>query len=181
LCDVRNHTIVAVEINIISDLWGSRKSNWLAHFRELLSPRYKINYIDAGTLADIDMEPYTQERLHEQFVEFGIIRAAEKLLENNNNPKIYIGTSVGGIIAWKAGLKGLKIDKLITISATRLRYETKKPDCPIYNYFGQADPHKPEMKWMNTIGQETSKIIQGGHDIYKNKEALLDIFTHADL
>ncbi|MEL6944601.1 MAG: alpha/beta hydrolase, partial [Bacteroidota bacterium] len=57
--------------------------------------------------------------------------------------------SIGGTIAWKAALKGLKIKSLWAFSATRLRYEVERPNIPIQLFFGQKDEYRPSSNWFD--------------------------------
>lgn len=169
------------EIKIISDLWGVNQSDWFENFEQLLSENYDVQLTDACKLAGLDLDPYTQEHLHQQFIDFGIDKAAIALVKRNTTPKIYIGCSIGGVIAWKASKLGLKVKKLITISSTRLRYETVKPDFGCCHFFGHKDKYKPDTKWINTVGQNSTQIVQGGHEIYKRKEVVEQILREAEL
>jgi len=157
------------EIIILSDLWGKNKSEWLVQFNETLSPEYKTKFYDSCELGEIDLTLSEEKLIHRQFVNFGIQKAVNKLLRIETQPQIYIGCSVGGVIAWKAGLLGLKMEQLITLSSTRLRMETEKPNCPITMYFGELDKHKPAAKWFESIGCNYKIIEQSNHDIYKDQ------------
>ena len=59
--------------------------------------------------------------------------------------------SVGGVVAWKAGLQGLKINNLVTVSSTRLRNETTTPDGKIKCYYGGLDKFRPKMNWFQQL------------------------------
>lgn len=165
------------EIIVISDLWGKSKSNWFDKYVEKLGDNYTLKYYDACLLGEVETEPYEQDQLHHQFVQFGINNAIDNLLELEKSNRIYIGCSVGGVIAWKAGLKGLPIEKLITISSTRLRKESKAPNCQLYNFFGNNDVHKPNSEWLNSSIYGATFIIDGSHDIYK-KCISIDYIIH---
>jgi len=169
------------EIVVISDIWGKSKSDWFEKFDEKLGDDYLVRYYDACQLSKVETEPYEQERLHHQFVQFGINNAVDKLLAAEKSSRIYIGCSVGGVIAWKAGLKGLPIEKLITISSTRLRKESKAPNCQLYNFFGYNDDHKPNSDWLNSSIYGSTFLIEGGHDIYKESLSIDHIIYQTKL
>ncbi len=156
------------ELVILSDLWGSKQSEWLALFKALLSPKFDITFFDACKLGAVDTSLYSEDHLHRQFVDFGIETAVNNLLKLTHSPKIYIGCSIGGTIAWQAALKGLPVERLITISSTRLRKETTKPDCQMQLYFGKDDPYQPSLSWYKRMSIENFQILDGGHNIYKN-------------
>ncbi len=163
------------EIIIISDLWGAKKSDWVSLLSNLLSPYYDITFYDSCMLDEVNINPYEERHIHGQFVKYGIKKACENLLIKETRPKIYIGCSVGGVIAWKAALLGLPIEKLITISSSRLRKEKKKPSCPIRMYFGVTDPYIPNMEWINSIGKDHVQILSGDHNIYKESNTITQI------
>jgi pimeloyl-ACP methyl ester carboxylesterase len=78
--------------------------------------------------------------------------------------------SIGGTIAWKAILKGLKVERLFAVSSTRLRYETEVPDCEIKLYFGEKDNWKPDEYWFEKH-QITPEIIKNkSHQMYLEKD-----------
>ena len=166
------------EIVVLSDLWGTKKSEWFSCYEELISANYKIKFYDSCELGKIDLTKYEEVNIHSQFVEFGIQNAVNKLLETEKQPKIYIGCSVGGVILWRAGLRGLPIEKLVTISATRLRKEREKPFCPVRMYFGETDKYKPDEKWFKQIGIYSKYVIKGNHDIYREKTSILKILKN---
>ena len=172
---------MANKIIIISDLWGSGRSRWVEHFRRILESNYSIQFYDACLLGSVDTRYYDERLIHQQFVEFGIDQAADKLIAQNEINAVYIGCSVGGVIAWRAGLKGLPMKKLITISSTRLRRESQKPKCEVINFFGKEDEYKPEDIWLNSLGFGQSFSIDGGHDIYADYEAVKFIINKSKL
>lgn len=142
------------EIIVISDIYG-----WNAiPFAE----GKNAIYLDARELASLDFE----DNIHEQFISGGIDRAAEYLA--SYQAKTVIGLSVGGVIAWRAVLKGMIVDKFIGISATRLRFEQVKPNCKIALFYGQDDEFKPSSKWFKTHNLDYTLIPNKGHDIYKD-------------
>lgn len=170
------------EIIILSDLWGKRKSEWVEYYEQNLSKNYEVKFYDSCDLGQIEMSHYDEKFIHSQFVEFGIDKAAENLRNTETQPKIYIGCSVGGAIIWRAALKGLPIEKLITISATRIRTEVIKPECPMKLYFGEDDPNRPLGEWYEALGIHDFFVIKGHHDIYKKPSTIKQILRslHAE-
>jgi len=132
---------------ILSDLFGKERSSWIASYIELLSPNFEIQYYDCCELGGIDKTIYTEENLHNQFVVGGVERAVNALLKKEKKEVTVLAFSIGGTIAWKAGLKGLKVERLIAISSTRLRYETQVLNCKVELYFGEQDNYKPDDSW----------------------------------
>ena len=81
-----------------------------------------------------------------------------------------IGFSIGGTIGWKHALHH-SIEKLICVSATRLRFESKRPPCPISVCYGENDINQPNPRWYDLFDPALSKlVIEGDHSIYKNDE-----------
>ncbi len=166
------------EVVIVSDLWGAKRSEWLVNFKALLEDQYEVKFYDACQLGGIDLKIYEQENLHRQFVDFGIEKAVSNLLKLEPEPTLYIGCSIGGVILWKAALKGLPIEKLIAISSTRLRKETERPYCPLSLFFGENDPFQPDQNWFNQMGIKGHFISEREHDIYKDRAIVSQIIKH---
>ena len=151
---------------LLSDLWGSEKADWIMHYFEQLSPYYKCHYYDCCELGGVDKSIYEQEHLHRQFVHGGIERAVENLLDLEKEEVFILAFSVGGTIAWKAALKGLRVQQLWAISATRLRYENERPDIPIHLLFGAKDGFRPPSDWLNKMNVNYEIIPEQGHNLY---------------
>ncbi|MEM8907662.1 MAG: hypothetical protein AAGD05_07430, partial [Bacteroidota bacterium] len=155
------------EVVLLSDLWGSKKSEWVNHYRDHLTGVAAFKFYDSCALGGINMVPDEKDHIHRQFVDFGIQNAARQLLHLEKQAKTYIGCSVGGVIVWRAGLLGLPIQQLILISSTRLRKEKDKPLCPITIYFGELDSYQPDLHWYQKMGLQNEIIPKGSHEIYK--------------
>lgn len=155
---------------ILSDLWGKEKSKWIAYYTEILGKHFDITYYDCCELGGIDKSEYSEESLHRQFVSGGIDMAVTTLLEKESNAANVLAFSIGGTIAWKASLLGLKTKSLIAVSATRLRYETEKPLTTIDLLYGTEDPYKPDSDWFQNMGIEENFIENEGHGLYQKKE-----------
>jgi len=154
---------------ILSDLWGNEKSNWVSHYMNFLNPHFEIVFYDCCEIGNIDKSEYDQQSLHSQFIEHGIETAVEKLIALEPQKVNILAFSIGGTIAWKAGLKGLNINNLSAISSTRLRYETVKPDCNIELVYGEKDKFKPSVNWFETMGVNPEIIKNAKHEMYREK------------
>lgn len=152
---------------ILSDLWGKAKSGWTKEYINLLSPSFDVTFYDCCELGNIDISDYTQENLHKQFVDGGIDTAVDNLLEQEKESVIVLGFSVGGSVAWKAALKGLNIERLFTVSSTRLRLETEKPKCYIKDFYGEKDENLPTDEWFETHNMNEYVFAKQGHDLFK--------------
>ena len=157
---------------LISDLWGKEKSDWITYYTSILENYFELEYYDSCDLGTIDKSDYSEENLHHQFVNGGIKKAVEQLVKEEEEKGFVsvLGFSVGGFIAWKAGLSGLKIQNLYAISSTRLRYETKKPKGIIELFYGENDNYKPDSNWFEKLELKEHVIQNEEHELYKNKE-----------
>ncbi len=153
---------------ILSDLWGISETNWESWYIDKLSSKFDIVYYDSCILGNISKINYNQKDLHQQFINGGIDNAVNKLLQLETEQINVLTFSIGGTIAWKAGLKGLKIENLISLSATRLRYENQKPNCNIQLIYGDEDIYMPSMNWFNQMNIIPRIIKHQSHDFYRN-------------
>ncbi len=155
---------------MLSDLWGKQKSAWVNSYMELLSPTFEIIYYDSCTLGEINLINYSENAIHQQFINGGIDTAVTNLLEKEKREITILAFSIGGTIAWKAGLKGLKISNFFAVSSTRLRYETAKPNCPIYLCFGDLDNYRPAAGWFKGLAVANFYTLNNEtHHLYKNE------------
>jgi len=155
---------------ILSDLWGREKSDWLINYTQILETNFDIEYYDSCELAEINKSDYTQENLHRQFVNGGIEKAVEKLIEIEKDTVTILAFSIGGVIAWKLGIKSDKIDSLVCVSSTRLRNETNRPKGKITLYFGNNDEFKPGTEWFHNMKLNYEILSEKGHQIYVERQ-----------
>jgi pimeloyl-ACP methyl ester carboxylesterase len=153
---------------ILSDLNGKNGADWLGKYVETLSPFFDVKWYDCQELGAIDKT--IESQIHTQFIEKGIDIAVDKLGVLESNLTTILAFSIGGTIAWKAILKGLKVERLIAVSATRLRYETQVPACEMKLYFGEEDDFKPNLDWFEQMNLDYNCIKKGKHECYKSEE-----------
>jgi len=165
------------EVIIISDMWGAGRSNWLNNFQHGLLGDYKIKFYDACKLGQIDINPYEEENLHQQFLDFGIENAIKNLIRIEKEARTYITCSIGGVMAWKAALAGLPIERLIAISPTRLRLETETPNCNFQLFYGRDDESKPDLTWLEAYAKGRYRLLDGDHQLYKDKEIVQEVLN----
>ena len=60
------------QLLILSDLWGIQKATYLPQYTALLQAKYNIQFIDCCQIGQVDTSNYTQENLHQQFINGGI-------------------------------------------------------------------------------------------------------------
>lgn len=156
---------------ILSDLWGIQQSDWIKHYTERLEAFFDIQYYDVCDLGQIETHPYLESHLHTQFKNGGIDTAAKQLFSIEKNHFVNIlAFSVGGTIGWKAGLLGLNIDHFFAVSATRLRYETIRPDTGFIKcYFGEYDGFRPKPDWFNHHSIPFHILEGKDHEMYREK------------
>lgn len=151
---------------IISDMHGYDKDS-IPHYMRYDLDNYDCRYYSVKQLAQIKN---SIQDAHSQYVEHGIQSAIKSLLELQFEAVSVLAFSIGGTIAWKAALSGLKIKSLIAVSSTRLRLEINKPDCDIKLIYASNDPYKPSQNWFYEMALEPIIIEGAGHDIYKQLE-----------
>jgi pimeloyl-ACP methyl ester carboxylesterase len=160
---------------ILSDLWGKEKSDWVSDYVELLKGNFEIQYYDCCEFGEIEKNNYTEESLHNQFINGGIEKAVTNLLKTEKNQIDILAFSIGGTIAWKVALKGLNVRNLFAVSSTRLRFENEIPNGAIKLYFGENDSNKPDNNWFERHSVNFEIIKNKDHNFYTEKELATSI------
>lgn len=160
---------------ILSDLWGKEKSGWVSAYVELLKDKFEIQYYDCCELGEIDKTEYFEENLHSQFVNGGIEKAVDNLLQKEKDQVIVLAFSIGGTIAWKAALNGLNAGSFFAVSSTRLRYENETPKGRIKLYFGKNDSNKPSQNWFQKHSIDFDIVKNKVHNFYTEKDFAIAI------
>ena len=155
---------------ILSDLLGGENPEWLKQYKEIVASKFDIQYYDVLELGNIDTSDRSETNIHNQFINGGIDKAVQNLLEVETGKVSVLGFSIGGTIAWKAALKGLDTDQLIAVSSTRLRFETEVPACKIKLYFGENDWNKPSSKWFLDLKIPNQILENENHQLYLEKK-----------
>jgi pimeloyl-ACP methyl ester carboxylesterase len=150
---------------ILSDLFGGENPEWMQYYKDILKSNFDIQYYDVLQLAGISSD-CDETNIHNQFLNGGIDKATENLLELETDEVIVLGFSIGGTIAWKASLKGLNVSLLIAVSSTRLRFENEVPNCKIKLYFGERDLNKPDSKWFSDLKISSEILDNQNHQFY---------------
>ncbi len=160
---------------ILSDLWGVQKSEWLQEYDKILSSDFDVNIYDSCALGEVDLSIATEIGIHEQFINYGITTAIKNLLTTETQKVNVLAFSIGGVIAWKAALKGLQVDNFYAISSTRLRYETQKPYCQIKLYYGGNDIHKPNKEWFEKMNVKNEVHLDYDHQMYAMSDCVYKV------
>ncbi|WP_286971111.1 alpha/beta hydrolase [Flavobacterium sp. UBA4854] len=153
---------------LLSDLFGGNPE-WIQNYIEILEPKFDVQYYDVLKLAQIDSSSEEKE-IHNQFLNGGIEKAVNSLLDFEKEEVAVLGFSIGGTIAWKASLKGLKATQLVAVSSTRLRFENEVPNCKIKLYFGEKDSNIPKYEWFSELGISNLIFENQDHLLYQEKE-----------
>ena len=149
---------------IVTDIHGRPQAPHCLS-RRLPAQRSFARTISLSELLDVN---YTGERLHRELVENGgFVRAAERLVSLSETADVALGYSAGGTVLWHGVLHGLKVDRLICLSSTRLRdvRATAMPK-PALAVFGKDDPNRPPDHWAKGSTVESCMIPGAGHDFY---------------
>ncbi len=160
---------------ILLDLWGNKKSDWVVNYSVILQTYFEIEFYDCCELGQIDLTDYSEDKLHLQFINGGIDRAIETLLEKEKGIVNVLGFSIGGYIAWRASNEGLLIKNLTAISSTKLRYESIRPECTVQLLYGENDKYIPKNDWFSRIGLDKEIYKGEEHDFYTKREIAIDI------
>ncbi|WP_431243908.1 alpha/beta hydrolase [Flavobacterium sp. P21] len=157
---------------LLSDLFGGNPE-WVQYYVEILETKFDVQFYDVLKLAQIDSSNDEKE-IHNQFLSGGIEKVVNNLLDSEKGEVAILGFSIGGTIAWKASLRGLKTTQLVAVSSTRLRFETEMPNCEIKLYFGEKDLNKPNPQWFSDL-EITSHLFENEyHELYsRNKNISL--------
>lgn len=167
--------MVKPKLLILSDLFGGENPEWIKFYSEILESKFDIQYYDVIKLGEIDTTDSNERTNHNQFINGGIDIAVENLLLFESEKVTVLGFSIGGTIAWKASLKGLKVYQLIAVSSTRLRFETECPNCKTELYFGEKDSNMPSLKWFLDLKISNNIFENEDHQLYLDKKNALII------
>ncbi|WP_348799778.1 alpha/beta hydrolase [Flavobacterium adhaerens] len=157
---------------ILSDLFGSKKLEWINYYIEKLEYSFDIQYYDVLKLGEIRTVDFDEKDIHSQFLENGIDKAVQNLLNHEKEKVFILGFSIGGTIAWKASLQGLKVLQLFAVSSTRLRYETQTPNCKLKLYFGEDDSNRPNTQWFLDLNVSNVILPNQNHQLYLEHEII---------
>ena len=163
---------MAERLVILSDMWGAKNGLWITSYLGYLQQYFDITYYDIQQLSNVDVTIQTSDNVHRAFVEGGIETGVAHLLKKESEPAHYLGFSLGGTIAWKAGLMGLPMKSLYTVSSTRIRAEEEKPECKTVSLFGDQDVYRPKLDWHEKVGVKSELIKGFGHTMYGDEKII---------
>jgi hypothetical protein len=167
--DITNLPSHKPKLLIFSDLWGKEKGEWLTYYTSVLDDFFETTYYDCCELGEVDKTEFTERNLHAQLLNGGIDRAIRNLLLLETDSLNILAFSIGGYVAWKASLAGLKAQSIFAVSSTRLRTENEKPGAIIKLFYGENDSYKPEDHWFQDLELEYCILNNEGHDLYRSE------------
>lgn len=165
-----------MKLIILSDLYGNQDTNWLHSYLHILKDKFEIQFYDCCELGNIDIKLNDVSQIHNQFINGGIDKAVNKLLSLEKEEVSILGFSIGGLIGWKAALLGLNTNYFCSISSTRLRYETQKPNVKFDLFFAENDPFNPNEEWFEKMKIKRNVVLNETHDFYK-KQAFANLIS----
>ncbi len=155
---------------VLSDLFGISNESWMEAYRNALRTHFIVVEYDCRELAEIvHLNP---DELHYAYTNGGIERAVNNLRSAEPTEIWLLGFSVGGTIAWKFALEATNAISITTVSATRLRNETKVPTALNTIYFGELEEFGPKNDWFTRMNIQPIVIPNQGHECYKNFNAI---------
>ncbi|WP_337968372.1 hypothetical protein [uncultured Flavobacterium sp.] len=80
---------------ILSDLYGGDNPEWIQQYIDLLEFKFEIQYYDTLKLASIDSVNLSESDIHAQFLNGGIDKAVETLLNLEKGKVLVLGFSIG--------------------------------------------------------------------------------------
>lgn len=163
---------------ILSDIWGNRNSAWISPYIESLKTNFDLQYYDCCELGEINSESSDIDSIRQDFLEHGIETAIRNLCLKEKEEIYILGFSIGGLIAWKAALAGLKAKYICAISSTRLRYESSKPKSMIDLIFAANDPFKPSDDWFESLSLVRTIYKNESHEFYRDEEISRKLIQH---
>ncbi|QXP56045.1 hypothetical protein H0I25_18620 [Cellulophaga sp. HaHa_2_95] len=166
---------MAERLVIVSDMWGTKRGQWITSYLGYLQQHFDIVFYDCQELANINLVVENQESLHHEFVHGGIETAVAHLLKRETIPSHYLAFSTGGTIVYKAGLQGLSVKSLHAISPTRVRFEKMKPNFPFKLVFGANDQYRPEKEWGDNLDISVTEASGFGHELYSDEKIIKQV------
>lgn len=166
---------MAERLVIVSDMWGTKKGLWITSYLGYLQQHYDIVFYDCQELANINLTIENHENLHAEFVNDGIDTAVNHLLKKEKIPSHYLAFSMGGTIAYKAGILGLPIKSLYAISSTRVRFQKEIPSFSTKFLFGSNDSFRPDELWEKETGNKIDIAFKYGHELYSDEKIIKEV------
>ncbi len=163
---------MAERLVILSDMWGAKKGLWITSYLGYLQQYFDIVFYDIQQLSNLDIKVYSEENIHNAFVDGGIDVAVAHLLKKEQEASHYLAFSTGGTIAWKAAKFGLPMKSLYAISPTRIRFENESPEIPMKLVFGENDNFKPTIEWEKKMDINIDTVSNFGHTLYSDEKII---------
>jgi pimeloyl-ACP methyl ester carboxylesterase len=158
-------------------MWGAKKGLWITSYLGYLQQYFDIVFYDCQQLASIDLAVETEENVREAFQQGGTETAIAHLLNKEGQDSAhFLAFGIGGFLAWKAGLQGLKMKSLYAVSSPGMSLETQKLDCRTTLLYGGNDSAAPGEAWeLSMGGVALEKVPHFGHELYSDDKIIQKI------
>jgi hypothetical protein len=166
---------MAERLVIVSDMYGSKRGLWITSYLGYLQQYFDIVFYDSKELANIELAVHSDENVYEAFIGGGVNTAVAHLLKKEQQPGHYLTFCAGGNIAWKAGMMGLPMKSLYSISPPNLEEFEWKPDCPVhllYGEYGDFNRRLPSVEWAETVGAKLEVVPKFGYELYSDEKII---------
>lgn len=127
-------------------------------------------------LSDLVGKPHLEgESMHRYlFLDGGFNVAISAIRELKEDEfRIGIGFSAGGSVLWKSCVNGLKPEVIFCLSSTRLRFESSKLETKSHVFFGDEDPGRPEVTWLEEFPSTYQIGKNEDHGFYNQQQSPL--------
>lgn len=163
---------MAERLVILSDMHGSKRGLWITSYLGYLQQYFDIVFYDSTQLANIELVVQSDENVYNAFIDGGLDTAVAHLLKIERNESHYLAFCAGGTIAWKAGLMGLPMKSLYSVSALGLENFDWKPECPVnllYGEYGDYRRQLPGSEWAEKVNATMEVVPKFGGDLYTDE------------
>ena len=171
--------VIPKRLILLSDIHGLKNSNWMKDYQKILATEFEVRMYCILELAGINPSLPVNEK-HALLIDGGMEKAAKELVQKETDFATVIGFSIGGSIAWKAALLGLKVDCLYAISSTRIRKEKIKPKTEIKLIYGAEDSNTPDELWYQKMEIMPKILAEKGHDFYTEKDFIREFSSQVN-
>jgi len=163
---------MAERLVVLSDIWGAKKGMWITSYLGYLQQYFDIVYYDSQQLSDIDVVNYTPEEVCAALEHGGMDTAVAQLMIKETVPSHYLSFCCGGLIAWKAALRGLPMKSLYSVSPLNIQLENERPDIPVTLLYGEHQEDRPSQAWVDHMNVPIEVVPKFGRELYTDEKII---------
>ena len=163
---------MAERLVVLSDIWGAKKGMWITSYLGYLQQYFEIVYYDSQQLADLDLVNFTPEGVMEALDQGGMDTAIAQLLIKETVPSHYLSFCCGGLIGWKAALKGVPMKSLYAVSPLNIQSENERPDIPVTLLYGEYQEDRPSQEWADHMQVPIEVVPNFGRELYTDEKII---------